>query len=267
MACMKVSPRHWADCISTDFSELDPRHTVAVLPLGATEQHGPHLPLSVDTDLVNAMLAAALPHLQPSDPVLLLPTQTVGLSSEHMAYDGTLSFAPAHVMSQWCDLAEGVARTGIKKLLLFNAHGGNASMMDVVARELRGHAGLTVFSCHWYQLPLGAAWEVFGPHEHRFGVHGGDIETSLMLAIAPHKVRMEEAQHFPSASQDRAARFALLGDGKSAKLGWHMQDYNPHGAAGNAAAATADKGHALLASVGEQLAALLKELMQFEPLI
>ena len=264
---MKVLSRYWADCVSTDFSEIDPLRTVAVLPLGATEQHGPHLPLSVDTDLVNAMLGAALPHLQDSDPVLVLPAQSVGLSSEHLAYDGTLSLSPAHLISLWCDISEGVARTGIKKLLMFNAHGGNTGLMDVVARELRGHGGLTVFSCNWYQLPLGAAWEAFGAHEQRFGVHGGDIETSLMLAIAPHKVRMEEAQHFASASEDRSARFKLLGDGKSAKLGWHMQDYNPHGAAGNAAAATAGKGHALLDAAGIQLARLLQELVAFEPLI
>ncbi|MFM7698152.1 MAG: creatininase family protein [Limnohabitans sp.] len=264
---MKVFPRHWADCVSTDFAELNPSHTLAVLPLGATEQHGPHLPLSVDTDLVNAMLQAALPHLQPSDPVLLLPTQSVGLSSEHMAYDGTLSHAPSQLIAQWCDIAEGVARTGIKKLLLFNAHGGNAGLMDVVARELRGHAGMTVFSSHWYQLPLGPAWDVFGAHEHRFGVHGGDIETSLMLAIAPHKVRMEQAQNFSSTAQARAQHYQLLGDGKSTKLGWHMQDYNPHGAAGNASAATAEKGRALLEAVGVQLARLMQELVQFEPLI
>lgn len=267
MARMKELPRYWADCVSTDFSDMDPMRTVALLPLGATEQHGPHLPLSVDTDLVNAMVSAALTHLSPSDPVLVLPTQSLGLSSEHMAYDGTLSLSPAELIAQWCDIGSGVARAGIKKLLMFNAHGGNVGLMDVVARELRGHAGLTVFSSHWYQLPLGSAWDAFGEHEHRFGVHGGDIETSLMLAIAPHKVRMQEAQHFHSSSEDRAAQFALLGDGKSAKLGWHMQDYNLQGACGHAAAATADKGRVLLDAVGVQLARLLQELVAFEPLI
>lgn len=267
MVCMKVFPRRWADCVSTDFSKLSAQHAVAVLPLGATEQHGPHLPLSVDTDLADAMLENALKHMQPTDPVLLLPTQSVGLSSEHTAYEGTLSLGPSHVMSLWCDMAEGVARAGVKKLLLFNAHGGHAGLMDVVARELRGHCGLTVFSCNWHQLPLGAAWDAFGPHEQRFGVHGGDIETSLMLAIAPHKVRMEEARHFASRSEERSQRYGLLGDGKSVKLGWHIQDYNPQGATGNAAAASADKGQALLTAVGEQLAVLLKELIAFKPLI
>jgi len=267
MRRMKVFPRYWADCITTDFAELDAAQAVAVLPMGATEQHGPHLPLSVDTDLVNAMVAAALGHLQPADPVLVLPTQSVGLSSEHLAYDGTLSFSPASVIEQWCALGESVARVGVKKLLLFNAHGGNVGLMDVVARELRGHCGLTVFSSNWYQLPLGEALNAFDAHEQRFGVHGGDMETSLMLAIAPHKVRMPEAQHFASTSEQRAQDFALLGDGKSAKLGWHMQDYNLHGAAGNAAAATAVKGQALLDAVGVQLAKLIQEITRFEPLI
>ena len=267
MQRMKVFPRYWADCITTDFAELDAAQAVAVLPLGATEQHGPHLPLSVDTDLVNAMLAAALGHLLPADQVLVLPTQSIGLSSEHLAYDGTLSFSPASVIEQWCALGESVARVGVKKLLLFNAHGGNVGLMDVVARELRGHCGLTVFSSNWYQLPLGEALSAFDAHEQRYGVHGGDMETSLMLAIAPHKVRMPEAQHFPSTSEQRAQDFALLGDGKSAKLGWHMQDYNLHGAAGNAAAATAVKGQALLDAVGVKLAKLIQELNRFEPLI
>jgi creatinine amidohydrolase len=267
MLCMKVFPRHWADCNTTDFAELDASSAVAVLPLGATEQHGPHLPLSVDTDLVNAMVEAALLHLQPADQVLVLPTQSVGLSSEHMAYDGTLSHSPAAVIEQWCSLGESVARVGVKKLLLFNAHGGHVGLMDVAARELRGHAGLTVFSSNWYQLPLGEAMQAFDAHEQRFGVHGGDMETSLMLAIAPHKVRMTEAQAFGSAAEQRAQAFELLGDGKTAKLGWHMQDYNPQGAAGNAAAATADKGQAVLHAVGVQLAKLIQEIARFEPLI
>ena len=267
MLCMKVFPRHWADCNTTDFAELDASSAVAVLPLGATEQHGPHLPLSVDTDLVNAMVEAALLHLQPADQVLVLPTQSVGLSSEHMAYDGTLSHSPSAVIEQWCSLGESVARVGVKKLLLFNAHGGHVGLMDLAARELRGHAGLTVFSSNWYQLPLGEAMTAFDAHEQRFGVHGGDMETSLMLAIAPHKVRMTEAQAFGSAAEQRAQAFELLGDGKSAKLGWHMQDYNPHGAAGNAAAATADKGQAVLHAVGVQLAKLIQEIARFEPLI
>src|SRR5450830_616611 len=100
----------------------------------------------------------------------------------------------------------------------------------------------------------------FGPDEHRFGNHAGDTETSMMLALQPERVDLAQARHFHSSSQDRAARYTLLGNGRSAKLGWQMQDYNPAGAAGNAAAATADKGHALIDAAARQLALLLQEI-------
>jgi creatinine amidohydrolase len=172
------------------------------------------------------------------------------------------------VIQLWCDIGASVARSGVKKLLLFNAHGGNVGLMDVVARELRGRHGLLVYSSSWYNLPLdAAAMGPFSADEQRFGIHAGDMETSMMLALAPDTVHMVLAQNFESTSRTRAAQYPVLGNGKSAKLGWHMQDYNPHGAAGNAAAASAVKGQALLDAVGVQLAKLLQELMRFEPLI
>src|SRR5207237_6999063 len=109
------------------------------------------------------------------------------------------------------------------------------SLMDIVARELRGRAGLIVYSCSWWNLPLGeAAMGQFSADEHRFGVHAGEIETSLMLALRPQHVEMGLARDFKSSSQERAAKYPILGNGRSAKLGWHMQDYNADGAAGNA---------------------------------
>jgi len=256
----------WADWRAPDFARLDPARTVAVLPLGATEQHGPHLPLSVDTDLVEGVVDVALTHLTSADPVLVLPTLPVGVSTEHTAFAGTLSVSPQTALQLWGDVAASVARAGVKKLLLFNAHGGHAGLMEVAAREWRGLHGLTVFSSSWYQLPLGHAMDAFSAHEQRFGVHAGEVETSMMLALSPERVDMTQAQAFASASEQRAAHFSLLGDGRSAKLGWHMQDYNPHGATGDAAAATAERGHALLQETGAQLAKLLRELVQFAPL-
>lgn len=259
----KVLASHrWADLNTLDFAALDPARTVAVLPLGATEQHGPHLPLSVDTVLVEGVVNAALSHLSATDPVLVLPTQTVGLSTEHTAFAGTLHLSPQTLIQLWCDIGASVARAGVKKLLMFNAHGGNVGLMDVVARELRAQHDLIVYSSSWYNLPLDAAvMGQFSADEHRFGVHAGDIETSMMLALSPDHVNMAEARDFASASQERAKHFAVLGNGKSAKLGWHMQDYNPLGAAGNAAAASSSKGEAMVHSAGEQLALLLKELV------
>ncbi len=257
-----LASHRWADLTSQDLLSLDANRTVAVLPLGATEQHGPHLPLSVDTVLVDGVVNAALTHLAATDPVLVLPTQTLGLSTEHTAFAGTLHLSPQTLIQLWCDIGASVARAGVKKLLMFNAHGGNVGLMDVVARELRAQHGLIVYSSSWYNLPLDAdAMSQFSADEHRFGIHAGDIETSMMLALSPSRVNMAEAKNFASTSQERAKHYAVLGNGKSAKLGWHMQDYNPQGAAGDASAATAAKGEALVHSAGEQLALLLKELI------
>ena len=258
---MALPSRHWADLATTDFAGLDAARAVAVLPLGATEQHGPHLPLAVDQCLVDGIVAQALPQLPADLPVLVLPTQQVGYSPEHADFPGTLTLPVETVIATWTALGECVARAGVRKLLLFNAHGGQASLMDIVARELRMRCGLIVYSCSWWNLPLGDAVSgLFPPDEHRFGVHGGDMETSLMLALRAERVRMARAQDFSSTSRDRAAQHAILGNGRSAKLGWAMQDYNAEGAAGNAAAATAAKGEAVLAAAAAQLALLLQEI-------
>lgn len=260
---MAFPSRFWADLATTDFAALDPATTVAVLPLGATEQHGPHLPLAVDQCLVDGIVARALPLLPAAAPVLVLPTQQVGYSPEHAQFPGTLTLPVDTVIASWIALGECVARAGVRKLLLFNGHGGQVSLLDIVARELRVRCDLVVYGCSWWNLPLGdEVTGQFPPDEHRFGVHAGDIETSLMLALAPQAVRMAQARNFGSTSRERADRYPVLGNGRSAKLGWAMQDYNPQGAAGNAAAATAAKGEALLQAAGTQLAALLGELVR-----
>jgi creatinine amidohydrolase len=260
-------PRFWADLKTTYFANLDKARCIAVLPVAAIEQHGPHLPLNVDTTLVDGVGAASLPHIQAQLPVLFLPTQAVGLSPEHAAFDGTLTLKAATVIALWTELAESAHAAGIQKLVLLNAHGGQVSLLDVVARDLRARLGMLVYSVSWFQLPLvteggESVNALFSAEEHRFGIHGGDIETSMMLALKPELVDMRQAQNFRSTSQDRAEKFSLLGDGKSAKLAWQMQDYNRHGAAGNAAAATADKGRKILAAAGRSFAAVLKEIDQ-----
>ncbi len=257
---MPIPSRFWANLATTDFAALDPATTVAVLPLGATEQHGPHLPLSVDQALVDGMVAQALPLLPADLPVLVLPTQQVGYSPEHADFPGTLTLSVQTVIATWVEIGECVARAGVKKLVLFNSHGGQVSLTDIVARELRMRCGLIVYGCSWWNLPLGdTVTGLFPSEEHRFGVHGGEIETSLMLALRAPGVRMPQARHFSSASRQRAERYPVLGNGRSAKLGWAMQDYNPEGAAGNAAAANAEKGVAVLQAVGRELARLLQE--------
>jgi len=267
---MQNPSRFWADWTTTDFQTLALDRAIAVLPVAATEQHGPHLPLSVDTDLVHGVVNAAVPHLPADLPVLFLPTQTVGLSPEHARFAGTLTLKAETVIRLWTDIGESVAASGVKKLVLLNAHGGQVSVMDIVARDLRARQGMLVYSVSWFNLPLrdahgGDVNDLFGPEELRFGVHAGDTETSMMLALRPDTVHMAKAQNFRSTAQDRAERFEILGNGKSAKLGWQMQDYNRLGAAGNAAAATAAKGQALLDASGRALASVLQEIDRLPP--
>lgn len=255
----------WSSLSARDFAHLRAStlmpHVVAVLPVAATEQHGPHLPTGVDTDLVNAIVKRALPQIGPQATALVLPTQAVGKSNEHERFPGTLTLSAETLIRVWKELGTSVVRSGICKLLIFNAHGGQVSLMDIVARDLRCEHGLLVYSCNWYQLPLGDAVNgLFSDHEHRFGIHAGDVETSMMLALHPDRVDMNHARNFVSSSQQRATQFPILGNGFSAKLGWQMQDYNPSGAAGNAANATAEKGHAMLDAAGTQLAALIEEI-------
>ncbi|MEY2620893.1 MAG: hypothetical protein RIT26_713, partial [Pseudomonadota bacterium] len=171
-------PSLWGALRSADFDRLDPAQTVALLPLGATEQHGPHLPLNVDHVLAEAMVSGAVQRLPANTPVLVLPTLSVGLSTEHVAFAGTLSLSTETALRVLIEVGQSVARSGVRKLLMFNAHGGHVALMDLAARELRAH-GLTVFHTSYEQLPLGAAIEVFDAQERRYGVHAGEVETSM----------------------------------------------------------------------------------------
>jgi creatinine amidohydrolase len=260
--------RYWADWSTRDFAELQRssglENLIAVLPVAATEQHGPHLPLCVDSAIVDGVVSAAVGQLTADIPALFLPTQAVGFSPEHARFAGTLTLKVETMIRLWTDIAESVAASGVKKLVLFNSHGGQAGVMDLVARDLRARLGMLVYSVNWYSLPLlgpdGANIEdTFSAHEHRFGIHAGGIETSMMLALRPSLVDMTQAQNFQSTAQDRARQFPILGNGNSAKLGWQMQDYNASGAVGNAAAASAPKGQALVDAAGAALARLLAE--------
>lgn len=269
MAMTTPSPRRyfWADLKSPDFARLDLARTIAVLPVAAIEQHGPHLPLNVDATLVDGVVAATLPYLPSALSVLFLPTQSVGMSPEHARFGGTLTLKAETVIHLWTEVAESVARSGVKKLVLLNSHGGQVGLLDVVARDLRARLDMLVYGVNWFNLPLldeqgGSVANLFSADEHRFGIHAGEIETSMMLALKPGQVDMAQAQNFHSTSRDRAKKFSILGDGRSAKLGWQMQDYNAQGAVGNAAAATADKGRALLGAAGRSFAQLLTEIDQ-----
>ena len=252
---------HWAHLTSADFRTVDTSALVAVLPVAATEQHGPHLPLDVDTVIADGLVSATADRLDPSCPVLFLPTQTIGKSDEHAAFAGTLSLDATTLAANWLAIGRGIAAAGVRRLVLFNTHGGNVSTMDIVGRTLRVEQDMAVFSVNWFDLGLPA--RVADADELRFGVHGGLVETALMLALAPDRVRMALAENFHSARRDHARQFAILGDGRSSRFSWATQDLNPKGAAGNAGAATAKAGRAIIDHVASRFAALLAEVARF----
>ena len=262
--------RQWSDLTTADFDSIDRSRAIAVLPLGATEQHGPHLPLSVDANLAHSMVEVSAGHLPADLPVLFLPVLRLGHSPEHAAFAGTLSLKAETVIRLWTDIAESVLASGVHKLVLFNAHGGNVGLMDVVARELRVRLGMLVYGVSWFNLPLHTSdgrdvMARFSAEELRFGVHGGQLETAMMMALKPRLVRQAKLQNFASTSQRRAREFPILGNGKSAKLAWAAQDLNPEGAAGDAASATLEDGLALVDAGGRALAQLLQEIDRLPP--
>jgi creatinine amidohydrolase len=250
----ELSTRHFAQLAASGVDDV-----VAVLPVAAIEQHGPHLPTSVDTTLVNGVVDATLPLLG-NTRALFLPTQQVGKSNEHQRFPGTLTLKAETVIALWTELGECVHRAGIKKLVLLNSHGGQISVMDIVARDLRARLDMLVFSVNWFNLPLGdEVNDLFSADEHRFGIHGGDIETSMTLALAPQTVDMTQARDFKSSSQARHEKYPILGNGSSAKMGWQTQDYNPMGACGNASIASPEKGQAVINASATMLSKLLQE--------
>lgn len=252
----------WIDHTSSELKALASQPAVVILPLGATEQHGPHLPVGVDTFLVEAFIQEAMTHLQANDPVVVLPTLQVGVSTEHLNFPGTLSLSPELALS-WCKSAgQALAQCGVKRLLMMNAHGGNVGLMDLAGREIRYQNGVHVFHTSWNQLvEPGFLAQLWPADELRFGIHGGAAETALMMAMKPDLVNAKALARHPSQSQAKAERFPIVGDGRSVKQAWMAEDYSASGAMGDATLATPEAGHALWRHVGQRLAQVVQELM------
>ncbi len=232
--------KFWAEMTWTDFGAADMARTIAVLPLAATEQHGPHLPLGTDTFIMEGTIAKVIERLPRELAVLFLPVQNCGLSIEHTDFPGTLSLPAEPLIRAWTTLCECVHRTGCRKLVLLNSHGGNTAILDIIARDLRARLGMLVVMASWHRF--GAPDGLFSAHEQAHGIHAGEIETSLMLNFRPDLVREDEAADFQSESLALERDFNWLRAGRPTGFGWMSQDLSASGAMGNAAAASARKG-------------------------
>ncbi len=235
---------------------------IAVLPLAAVEQHGPHLPLGVDSFIAEAYVARVRNILPDELPVTFLPVQRIGVSVEHLAYPGTLTLSAATAIATWTELGESLARCGVRKLVLVTSHGGNTAAMELVARDLRARLGMLAVTVGWHRFgyPEGA----FSVKEKKHGIHGGDIETSLMLAAVPETVRMEKAPNAIPATVAMALEFKWLGAYRPAGFAWMTQDINATGAIGDATLASAAKGEAALIHGAQAFVELLREVDRFD---
>ncbi|UWF67657.1 MULTISPECIES: creatininase family protein [unclassified Brucella] len=235
---------------------------IVVLPLGAHEQHGPHLPFETDTIIVEGIVARVSDALPADLNVNFLPAQPVGYSIEHMDTKGTQSLAFAEAVNQWIAIGENLHAGGIRKLVMLNAHGGNSPLMTIVATELRTRLDMLAVATSWtrFGLPEG----LITPEEKALDIHGGFIETSVMLALRPDLVDMAKARDFPNAQSRFAEEFKYLRAYGPHAFGWKMHDLNPDGVAGNAIAATAQAGEKLLAHAVSGFIDLLRDVDRFE---
>lgn len=253
--------RWWWDLTTAEFARLDWGRLVAILPVAAVEQHGPHLPVRVDA-AINAGIVARAVSLMPDDlPALVLPMLPIGKSNEHHAYPGTLSLSYETLARVWIEVAESVHRAGGRRILFLNSHGGQPQVMEIVLRELRQRLGMLAVGCGWGGITPMA--DLFAEHERRHGIHGGEIETSVMRHLHPELVDMEKAKDFVPFSVDLAAAGGLLTPEGAVGFGWMAQDLHPAGVSGNAAAADAARGRELVERGAGALVRLVAEIAAF----
>jgi creatinine amidohydrolase len=261
---MTLPKRNWMEMTwqEVDAAGGDTARWIAVLPLAAVEQHGPHLPLGVDSYIAEAYLAEAQKILPDDLPVTFLPVQRIGVSAEHLSFPGTLTLSATTAIAAWTELGESLARAGVRKLVLITSHGGNVAVMETVARDLRTRLSMLAVTVGWHRFgyPEGA----FSAEEKKHGIHGGDVETSLMLAAQPKTVRMDKAPNATPATIAMAREFKWLGAYRPAGFAWMTQDLNPSGAVGNATLATAAKGEAALRDGAKAFVELLREIDRFD---
>jgi creatinine amidohydrolase len=248
---------HWAEYRATEFGAIDPDGTIAVVPLAAVEQHGPHLPVGTDALIAEGMLTAAASMLPADIDVRSLPIQSVGKSNEHLYAPGTLTLPATVAIEAWTELGLSVNRAGVRKLVFVNSHGGNEEIMGIVARELRVRAKMLCVKTSWSRF--GHPDGMFSEVERRHGIHGGEIETSLMLHFRPDLVDMAKAQDFSSLAAKTEANLKLVGPTGPHAFAWIASDLNPNGVVGNASAATAEKGRAVAEHQSRGFVELLKD--------
>ena len=258
-----VPPRNWTDIHWPEIAGADPARWIAVLPLAATEQHGPHLPVGTDVMIGEAYIARVHELLPATAPATFLQLQPVGISTEHIDYPGTLTLPTEVALKNWMAIGESVARAGVRKLVMVTSHGGNSAAMTLVAQDLRAQHGLLVVTTSWSRF--GVPDGLFPAEELSHGIHGGAVETSIMLARYPQSVRRDAIADFRPSSIAMQQEYRWLSTQRPAPFAWQVQDLHKSGAVGNAGLASAEKGERLLDHGARAFCELLSDVDTFDP--
>ncbi|MGC1219815.1 MAG: creatininase family protein [Phormidesmis sp.] len=235
-------------------------NTLVIQPIGAIEQHGPHLPLAVDSVIATAVTGRALAQLDQAIAAYALPTLCYGKSNEHSGFPGTITLSASTLMAILMELAKSLYLAGFRKLVLINAHGGQPQVLEIVARDLREqYADLMVFPHFVWGGPHQTA-EIVGKAEYEQGIHAGDVETSVMLALLADQVDMSQATRELPVAFEPESLLSLEGQ---LPVAWTMKDLSRSGVVGDATVATAEKGEAILSSVSAGWVKVFEEIYQF----
>jgi creatinine amidohydrolase len=254
--------RLWQEMAWTDFRDPDVGKWIALLQVASIEQHGPHLPVEVDTRINIGVVGRAMELLPADVPVTLLPMMPVGKSEEHYDYPGTLLLSAETITALWTEIAESVARSGVRKLVIVNSHGGQPQIMDIVARRMRVRHSMFVVACNYFAL--GKPPGMFSDSEMLHGIHGGEVETSIMMHLRPDLVRRDKLANFEPTSVAMAKEFEYLLPEGRVGFGWKTQDLHPSGACGDASRADAERGRLAVENYAQRLATLLGEVHRYD---
>jgi creatinine amidohydrolase len=259
---MTMPRRLWGEMTTRDFAGIDKERVIAVLPVGAVEQHGPHLPVCVDACLCQGVVDEAIRRLPEDLPATFLPLMPIGKSNEHLAFPGTLTLSAETLTRLWTEIGDSVARAGIRKFVILNSHGGQIQVMEIVARDLRVRHGMFVVTLSYSNLGIPPG--LFPEAEGRHGIHAGSRETSMMMHLRPDLVRDDERRNFEPATIAMERDYPILGRrGSGLAFAWAAQDLNEHGACGNALDADSERGRLIVENAASRFVDLLRDIDRY----